>query len=124
MKHPLYLAGLALVAVIAIGLTVYAQELETGTWSGTLTPPGDAAMDITYDVSYDEGELSITINIPEMGGSLSASDISVDGETLSFSFAPGPQVDCDLQRQEDGSFAGDCSPGGGESGHMTMVAPS
>ena len=123
MKHPLCLVCLTLVAVIAIGGTVHAQGLKTGTWSGTIAPPGDVATDITYDVSYDEGALSITINIPEMGGSLSASDISLDGETLSFSFTPGPQVDCNLQRQEDGSFAGDCSPGGGEAGHLTMVPP-
>lgn len=103
------------------------QELATGTWSGTVTPPDDAPLSVEYEVSYDEeGALQITlIPPPDVAAPprIPFRDIELQEEILLFSWAAGPEVTCELLLQEDGSFEGECWDDDGTPGQLTMVPP-
>ena len=69
-------------------------------------------MDVTYVVEGDGSSLSITISPPPgMGASgFSVDDIEVHEDGISFSFMPGPLVECELEAQDDGSYATIANP--------------
>lgn len=117
-------AGLALLFGV---LPALAQELPTGIWSGTISPPDQAGMDVDYEVSYDdEGALHIDL-IPPPG--LGAPDsIPFDGielvdGVLTFGWSAGTDLLCELIQQEDGSFEGECVDLGGSPGILVMIPP-
>lgn len=99
-----------------------AQELEPGTWTGTLSPPGGEGVPVTFAVGLTDGALSIVMNNVQLGD-MPFSDERLDGEELTFWWEPGTRVDCTLLRQGDRSFEGTCSAGNGD-GSITMVPPS
>ena len=121
-------AGLAIVTLLGTWVTtpVGAQELERGTWTGTMSPPGSPSVAVTYEVGETDGALSIVMSVPEVGQSMAFSDVKLNGDELTFWWEPGPRVDCTLLRKEDGSFEGICTEGSGPDGEgtLTMLPPS
>ena len=113
-------AGLAMLATTSVG----AQELRPGTWTGTMSPPGNDDVPVSYEVGETEGALSIIIT--GMGQSFSFYEVVLDGTELTFWWEPGSRVDCTLLRKEDGSFEGTCTEETGPDGEgtLTMVPPS
>ena len=118
-------AGLGIVTLLAMWITtpVGAQELERGTWTGTMSPPQGASVAVTYEVGETDGALSIVMSAPGLGQSMTFSDVKLNGDELTFWWEPGSRVDCTLLRKEDGSFEGICTDGSGE-GTLRMLPPS
>lgn len=105
------------------------QELATGVWTGTVSPPGDPSIEVQYEVSYDEeGALQITLLPPagiEAPPSIAFRDEALDEESLRFSWTAGStDLDCELLLVEDGSFEGECVDDDGVPGHLTMIPPA
>ena len=110
------------VTVIATIVTVQAQTLQEGTWEGTTVLPDGSSVQTDFDVTVENGELAITYH--SVQGPLPLTDISLEGETLSYTFSAGVLVRCVVQRQEDGSYTGECKTGNGETGRHTMTPPA
>jgi hypothetical protein len=101
----------------------YAQNLEPGEWTGTVTPPGEQqGMEVTYDVTMKGDTLGITVNAGE-GGSYTLNGVKLDDQTLTFWFTPGPRVECTLTFRKDGAFAGPCLDSEGGTASMVMIPP-
>lgn len=118
-KQPiLLLAGL-----IATPAALGAQRLESGTWSGTVTPPGEAAVPVTYAVRQTTDSLSITITANGIG-SFPLRNVKIADGKMTFDWSPGDAfASCQLTRREDGSWGGACQDNNGGMGAMTMVPP-
>ncbi len=121
-------AGLGIATLLAMGVTtpVDAQEMERGTWTGTMSPARAPSIAVTYEVGEIDGALSIVLSAPESGRSTAFSDVKLSGDELTFWLEPGTRFDCTLLRKEDGSFEGICTDGSGPDGEGTlrMLPPS
>ena len=51
-------------AALMIVPSLQAQDLQTGTWTGTVTPPNGEVFEITYDVENVNDTLTVTMNSP------------------------------------------------------------
>jgi len=116
---------LALIAAAPVG----AQELEQGTWTGTLTPPAAPAgveVPVTFEVGGTDGALSIVMSAPMVEPPMVFNDVKLDGDELTFWWAPDIRLDCRLLRREGGIFEGPCSDGSGPGGDgiLKMLPPS
>jgi len=121
-------AAVALALLLAVG-PARGQELATGTWTGTVTPPEEASIEVQYEVSYDEeGALQITLLPPAGVGappSIPFREEALTEESLTFSWTAGStDLDCELLLLEDGSFEGECVDDDGMPGYLTMVPPA
>jgi len=116
----------ALLVAVATPLAAFGQQaapqLATGTWTGVVVTPNGETTNVTYDVAIKNDTVSIMINAGEHG-TFAAADIKLEPAKLSFSFVPGPTVQCVLNRKEDQSFDGTCTDDGGATATMTMVPP-
>lgn len=122
MRHralPITFLGLIL---LALPVTLSAQKLQAGTWPGTVTPPGEGIVNVTFDVKTTGDSIAITLKAGEHGEFV-LNEIKVTDEQLTFSFAPGPVVNCTLDKKEDGSYAGTCKDSEGGDATMTMIPP-
>jgi len=99
------------------------QEIQSGTWAGVLVPAGDTAADVQFQVASEDDAISITMVIPGFG-ELPLDDVTLEDETLSFSFDIGLVVRCSLARTDDGGFEGTCTGDDGNSGRVTMTPPA
>ena len=122
---------LVLVALaFAAPAPIAAQKLETGIWTGTITPPDGAAVNVTYDVRTSGDTTRITANA-EMG-SFTFVDVKVLADRITFTFTPGDtHVSCVLMLGEGGSYKGDCTDsdggtdaGGGRSPFVELGRPA
>lgn len=107
--------GVLAFAVTLLGTPVHAQEIEHGTWMGTMTPPGGQAIPVMFEVGETDGALSIVMKhetLPDMA----FADERLEGDELTFWWEPGTRVDCALTRQGDGSFEGMCADDRGADG--------
>src|SRR5690606_27200652 len=87
-----------------------AQQLPSGTWSGTMTPPGGSPLEVTFQVGEVDGALAMVMRRdPE--GDMPLRDVRLAGDELTFWWFPGVRVECTLRRAGDGSFEGPCSDG-------------
>lgn len=118
-----------LAVVLAVALTGFAaasagaQQIETGKWTGSITPPNQGAVQVTYDVAMKGDTIAITVSAAEHG-EFRFSDVKLTGEVLTFWFTPGPRVDCSLtRRQDDGAYAGSCRDSDGGLATMVMIPP-
>jgi len=97
-----------------------AQMLQSGTWTGTVTPPNGPTLDVTYTVTEEGG---VTIHAGE-NGSFMFNNLRLEEGHLLFNFSPGNDYrTCNLARQEDGAFTGACSDTNGETGQVVMTPP-
>ena len=121
-------AGLGIVTLLAMLVTipVGAQELEHGTWTGTMTPPPGGNIPVTFEVGEADGALSIVMSAPLVEPPMVFRDVKLDGDELTFWWTPDIRLDCTLLRAEDGSFEGICTDGTGPGGEGTlkMTPPS
>lgn len=107
--------AVAVAAVLTVSASAAAQQaapkLETGKWTGKVTPPDGEAVDVTYDVAYAGDTLKITINAAAHG-TFNTTDVKLEGSKLSFKFRPGPEVVCVLEKKE-ADYVGSCTDEGG-----------
>lgn len=115
--------NLAVTAALYLALTGTAtgQTLTSGTWGGTITPPGGNTMDVQYEVSNEGGQLSITL-VFEMG-SFPFTNIELANGVLGFTWNPEIELVCELEQSDDGGFDGQCLDAGGSRGFLTMTPP-
>ncbi|MEX2283893.1 MAG: hypothetical protein WEE89_15515 [Gemmatimonadota bacterium] len=114
----------AALAFLILGPAVAAaQKLDAGLWTGTVTPPGEPAVAVTYDVKIAGDTISITLNAAEHG-SFPFSEIKIANGKLTFSWVAGPTpLKCELKPREDAAWAGTCADPDGATGEMVMVPP-
>ena len=112
--------------VFALSAAAAAQstpaKLPTGTWTGSVTPPGQEQVAVSFDVAAQNDTFSITINAGGHG-TFKADGIKVEPGRLVFSFTPGPVVVCVLTQKEDASYAGDCTEDDGSAAQIVLVPP-
>jgi hypothetical protein len=98
--------------------------LQPGTWTGALTPPGAAAVRLTFDVNVSQDTTSVSMGVPERGDTLSLDEVRVHEGKLTFGFALGSQtVACELVEAEDRTWAGTCTDGSAAPARIVMVPP-
>lgn len=118
-------AGLFAIAALlcAVPAAAQAQTLRAGTWTGTVQPPDQQPMPVTYIVAGAQDSLTITIRSEQMG-SFAVRELHVMSDRLMFSWSPGDaNVSCVLMRKDDGSYDGDCKDADGSIGHLVMIPP-
>ena len=121
----------AAVAALALLFSVsssFGQELVAGTWTGTVAPPDEEIVSVEYEVAYDEeGALQISLVPPAGLGApplIPFEDIQLSDGVLTFGWGvEDTWLTCEMVRQEDGSFEGECVDESGEPGYLTMVPP-
>lgn len=119
VRHTFAAAAAAMLLFTPIGAS--AQDIATGTWTGTISPPGGSPLEITYEVAATADGFSVLVNGP--GEPLPGSDVVVGDDRLTFTFEPGTPVDCVLMLQDDGRYEGECVDAGGDPGVLVMIPP-
>jgi hypothetical protein len=109
-------------AILAVPRVAAAQKLEPGTWTGTVTPPNDPAVEVKFVVKVSGDTTSIQLNAGEHG-TFDFRDIKVSAGKLTFRWSPGPTLDCTLNRRADAAWAGTCVDAQGETGQLVMIPP-
>jgi biopolymer transport protein ExbD len=114
------------------GVTVYRapdgfgtpmEILQAGQWTGSTVIPSGDGFQLTYDVTHSDSTIQIVVDAGARGR-FSFSDVRLAHDTLTFTFQPGPTVQCILPRQADGSYSGKCTdPTSGDTMTITMVPP-
>lgn len=100
-----------------------AQTLEVGKWTGTVTPPNEQqTVPVTYDVTMKGDTIAITVDAGEHG-TYPFNGVKLSDGVLTFWFSPGPRVDCNLTRGEDGGYRGPCRDSEGGTARMEMIPP-
>ncbi|MCI0436235.1 MAG: hypothetical protein L0271_21720 [Gemmatimonadetes bacterium] len=110
--------------VFAVGLfavPVKAQTIPSGVWSGTITPPNEATVQVTYDVRSTADSTAILLKSPF--GDFQFYNLRILPDRITFAWSPGPEVTCSLARKEDGSYSGACTDADGSSGTLVMQPP-
>ena len=117
----------AVVLTLALAVPAAAQDrMAAGTWTGTVITPEGEVFDMMYDVSYADDVLAIDLIPPaEVGmGSVTTNEPVEEAGMLVFSFDIGQSINCSLQRQDDGSYEGECVDSTGGAAVMTMMPPA
>ena len=116
--------AMLLVASVAAAPIPFLQQLQDGNWPGTATDPEGATADVIYEVkTTDEGQ-QLTIQIPEAGMALPATELKLEGDKLTFTLSIDmDDIACVLERQENGSFEGACIDQSGGTGWLVMNPP-
>ena len=112
------------VAALLLPHAAHAQKLEVGKWTGTVTPPNQGPMEVTYDVTMSGDTLSVILNAAPHG-SFKFNNITIADGKMTFSWSPGDaNVACTLELKPDATWAGPCTEEGGSNpGQMVMVPP-
>jgi hypothetical protein len=99
-----------------------AQKLTAGTWTGTISPPDQSALDASFVVRMTGDTTRLTLMAGGM--EVEASDVKVESTRLLFSWAPGDAtVKCILLLREDKTYSGDCIDEKGAKGTIVMRPP-
>ena len=123
MMKPLWIT-LAIAAAFAAPVTLPAQSLAAGTWTGTMRPPGNDSVAVTFEVSGSGDSLAVTMLLPN-GIRAPFSELRLAEGKLMFQWAAGDTtVKCDLAKQESGGFRGPCTDSEGMTGQIEMVPPT
>lgn len=112
--------ALALFLAPVLASSTAAQELESGTWTGTLEPPEGGEMAVSFEVT---GGAEPSITMAGQGQFLVLENIELTDDALHFTFDMGTFIVCELLVSDEGGFAGECVGDDGESGFITMVPP-
>jgi hypothetical protein len=116
-----------LTAGLVLGLagpgTLAGQQLEPGKWTGTITPPNEAALPVTYDVKVTADSIAIVLDVEQIG-SFSFRNIKLAEGVLKFEWTAGDTpLTCELKQSAAGGYAGSCTDAGGEQGQIVMEPP-
>jgi len=99
-----------------------AQKLTPGTWTGTISPPDQDALDASFVVRMAGDTTKLTLKAD--GHEVEASDIKVEASRLLFTFSPGGNsIRCTLLLRDDKSYSGDCIDAQGGKGVIVMKPP-
>ena len=110
------------VATLAMPAALAAQKLTPGTWTGTISPPDQGALEASFVVRMSGDTTKITLKAD--GHEVEASDVKVEATRLLFSFTPGGDtVRCTLLLKDDKSYSGDCLDAQGGKGVIVMKPP-
>lgn len=136
-KLVLAVAALFVTAAIAVP-SADAQEYEkdhekkakSHMMKGTMTGPEGDSHDVGYAISWGEEGAEGWIVAEEDGEKykIAMNDLTMDGDYITYNWSPPDEADlvisCNLQKQDDGGYAGDCTDNQeeGRTGQMT-VAP-
>jgi hypothetical protein len=125
MKRTAVAFGIVALITMWAATPTRAQELELGTWTGVLTPPGGEGVPVTFEVGDVDGVLSIVMNNPQLGD-ISFNEARLEGGELTFWWLPGTRVDCSLLLRGDRSFEGICKDdrGADGEGRLMMMPPA
>lgn len=116
------LRKLLIAAALTIPVSLSAQKLAPGSWTGTVTPPDNPALDATFNVRMSGDTTKITLNV--MGQGMEATDVKVEKDRVLFTFSPGgTSVRCTLLHKDDESYSGDCLDAQGGKGVIVMKPP-
>lgn len=122
MPKPLQ-AVVAIAAALVGVSTLSGQSLQAGSWSGTMTPPNESAVEVTFQVTGSGDSLAITMVLPGQG-STPFSQIRWEGGKLLFQWHAGDLlVKCELTQQESGGYRGPCTDDKGMTGQIDMLPP-
>lgn len=97
---------------------------------GTMTPPDQESMDIEYAFKKTEDGPQGWIVVDADGETtkVEMKDLTWDDDHVSYNWSPpsdaGTVISCNLMKQDDGGWAGDCTDNGeeGRTGQMTIAA--
>lgn len=106
---------------VAVCSQVLAGEIQAGEWTGTISPPSGEDAPARFTIGEVDGQIQISISVSGM--MLELRDIEVTDDGIMFTWEPGPEVHCELNLQDDDSYAGECTDANGGTGYMTMVPP-
>ena len=67
-------------AAVALPASLSAQKLTAGTWTGTISPPDQGALEATFDVRMSGDTTKITLKAD--GHEVEASEIKVDDPVI------------------------------------------
>ena len=115
-------ALLSVAFLLVCASSARAQDLQVGTWTGTMVPPEGIPAPVAFEVVDDNG-LAVTMTV-EGTTPRPLETIVLNGDLLTFSFNMGTDVECELERQEDGSFTGPCRSTDLKMGTLTMEPPA
>jgi hypothetical protein len=89
-----------------------------------MAPPSSESVSVSFDLTGLDDSLSITMSGPN-GRQIPFSAIRLESGTLRFQWSPGnTTVQCELTRQDDGSYRGPCTDTQGLTGQIAMVRPT
>ena len=110
------------VATLALPASLSAQKLTAGTWTGTISPPDQGALEATFDVRMSGDTTKITLKAD--GHEVEATEIKVEAKRLLFTFSPGGNsIKCTLLLRDDKTYSGDCLDPQGGKGVIVMKPP-
>jgi hypothetical protein len=96
-------------------------------WQGSVTFSEASGTDATFRVTVD-GDVLGAITMVYAGEEFAFEKLEHAGTRVAFSFRPGPDLlECALEQEDDGSYAGQCPPNVPESQvlvRITMVPPA
>jgi len=118
MQQKVVLAAIGFaIALLLMASWASAEELQTGTWTGTWqTELGSSAVE--FDVRNGP---EITMQWRE---DHSFTEIKLDNETLTFTVEMKPAYDCNLKKKKNGKkFEGECTNKHNDKVRLTMNAP-
>lgn len=107
---------------LAMPASLAAQKLTVGTWTGTISPPDQGALEATFVVRMAGDTTKLTLKAD--GREIEATDIKVEPKQLLFAFSPGGDtIRCTLLLRDDKSYSGDCLDTQGGKGVIVMRPP-
>lgn len=122
MKIVTTLCATICLAALMVVPGLQAQDLVSGKWTGTVVDPDGEVFNVTYDIETANDTLTVLMN--SLMGQFPLRNINVDGDHITFTWSTRvAKLNCDLERQEDGSYTGDCVFGNGNSAQLLMAPP-
>jgi hypothetical protein len=114
--------------VLAFAGCASSSVLETGLWTGSLSPMNhlDSPTPIQFEVRSDSGPLSIDLVGPD-GSVIPLINPIFDHETIVYSFREPEQsvlLSCKLEMMGEGVYEGKCQDSEGKWALFRMIAPS
>jgi hypothetical protein len=114
-----------LVAAASMAAPLNAQlDLPDGDWTGNITPPEGTAIGVRYEIANDSVDRRLVIKISEEH--FLARDLRVEPGLLHFTWSPGPEVECRLERRELSHYTvyeGTCGDEETGIGRIRMISP-
>ena len=124
----IYTWGRALLVLAALSCSssflpsiVWAQSLQEGQWWAKMVTPGGEIADATYEVKRLGDSFAATMIWPS--GQTSINSIRLKGKSLTFLWDPGFEMECRLERYENGQYKGACRDPQGKLGPIVLSPP-
>lgn len=111
-----------LVATFGLATSLSAQALVPGTWTGSITPPGEAQVDVGYRVWVENDTTRAALVAPD-GTELHFRNLRFEEGNLRFTWGDGLLIHCDLKPTPQKGYKGECTDDDGDTGTMEMIPP-